>query len=107
VDAISTWGCEATPCSLAAQAIQRLQNGTYDMIVSDIRMPGLSGIQLYGWIKEHQPQMASRILFTTGDSYDPETRSFLEGSALPHLGKPFDLKKLKQALTDLLAATIV
>lgn len=107
VDAISTWDCAATSCALAAEAIQKLQLETYDAIVSDIRMPGLSGIQFYGWIKEHQPHMANRMLFTTGDSYDPETRAFLDSTGLPHLGKPFDLKKLRQALTDLLASVEV
>ncbi|NTV76252.1 MAG: response regulator, partial [Holophaga sp.] len=104
VDAIESWGCQVTPCSLAAEAIQKLQGGTYDLIVSDIRMPGLSGIQLFEWIREHQAAMASRILFTTGDSFDPETRAFLEQARLPHLGKPFDLKKLRQAISDLKAS---
>jgi len=106
VDAIDSWGCEATPCALAAEAIQKLQGGTYDLIVSDIRMPGLTGIQLFEWIQGHQPAMAKRILFTTGDSFDPETRGFLEKASLPHLGKPFDLRKLKQAVSELLASTL-
>ena len=105
VDAISAWGCQVTPCGLAAEAIQKLQMGSYDLIVSDIRMPGLSGIQLYAWIQAQQPEMARKVLFTTGDSFDPETREFLDRSRLPNLGKPFDLKKLKQALGDLLAST--
>ena len=100
-DAISSWGCAATPCAMGAEAIQKLQEGTYDLIISDIRMPGLSGIQLYQWIQANQPAMAKQILFTTGDSFDPETRGFLETEKVPHLGKPFDLKKLKQALSDL------
>jgi two-component system NtrC family sensor kinase len=103
VDALDAWGCEVTPCGLAAEAIQKLQMASYDLIVSDIRMPGLTGIQLFEWIREHQPEMAKKIIFTTGDAFDPETRTFLEQSKLPHLGKPFDLKKLKQALGDLLA----
>ena len=104
VDAISSWGCEVTACSQASEAILKLQGATYDLIVSDIRMPGLSGIQFFDWISSHQAPMARRILFTTGDSFDPETRAFLDQSRAPHLGKPFDLKKLKQAIQDLLAS---
>jgi CheY-like chemotaxis protein len=104
VDAVQGWGCEVTPCTLAAEAIQKMQCDSYDMIISDIRMPGLSGIQLYQWIKEHQSAMSNRILFTTGDTFDPETKDFLETLQLPHLGKPFDLKRLRQALTDLMVA---
>ena len=104
VDAISSWGCEVTPCSQATLAIEQLQTASFDLVVSDIRMPGLTGIQLFDWIRTNQPQMAKRVIFTTGDSFDPETRAFLEGAHAPHLGKPFDLRKLKQALTDLLAS---
>ena len=104
-DAISSWGCAATPCAMGSEAIEKLQEGAYDLIISDIRMPGLSGIQLYHWIQEHQPAMTRQILFTTGDSFDPETRGFLEHEKVPHLGKPFDLKKLKQALNDLFVSS--
>jgi two-component system NtrC family sensor kinase len=102
VDAITSWGCEVTPTGLAKDAIEKLQAGSYDLIVSDVRMPGLSGFEFFDWIRNNQPHMTNRILFTTGDSFDPETRSFLERGSLPHLGKPFDLKKFKKALGDLL-----
>jgi len=104
VDAISSWGCTVTPCGLAAEAIQKMQQETYDFIISDIRMPGLSGIQLFHWIQTHQPRMTKRIIYTTGDTFDPETRDFLDQENLPHLGKPFDLKKLKQSINDLMAS---
>ena len=104
VDAISGWGCEVTPCSLAAEAVQKLQIGTYDLIISDIRMPGLSGIQFFKWIQDNQPAMTRQILFTTGDTFDPDTRAFLDQEHAPHLGKPFDLKKLKMALATLMAS---
>ena len=101
-DALDAWGCQVTACSLAAEAIQKLQVDQFDLIVSDVRMPGLSGFQFFDWIRENKPGMTSKIIFTTGDSFDPETRTFMEQWKLPHLGKPFDLKKLKQALGSLL-----
>jgi two-component system NtrC family sensor kinase len=104
VDAIGSWGCDVTSCSMASEAIQKLQGASYDLIVSDIRMPGLSGIQFFDWIQQNQAPMAKRILFTTGDSFDPETRAFLDQAKLPSLGKPFDLKKLRQAVADLMVA---
>ena len=103
-DAIASWGCQVTACSLATDAIQKLQLESFDLIITDIRMPGLTGIQFYDWIQANQPLMTNRILFTTGDSFDPDTRKFLEQTLAPHLGKPFDLKKLKQALSDLVAS---
>jgi len=104
VDAISSWGCEVQPCALATEAVEKLQAGTFDGIISDIRMPGLTGIQLFEWLQANQPRMAGRILFTTGDTFDPNTRAFLDRVKVPSLGKPFDLKKLRDSLSDLLAA---
>jgi CheY-like chemotaxis protein len=104
VDAMTSWGCRTMSCSQGAEAIEKLQQEAFDLIVSDIRMPGLSGIELYQWIQANQPLMARRILFTTGDTFDPETRAFLEDQRVPHLGKPFDLRKLRQGLNDLLAS---
>ena len=43
-----------------------------------------------------------RILYTTGDTFDEKTREFLDASQVPYLGKPFDLKQLKQSLERLL-----
>jgi CheY-like chemotaxis protein len=65
-------------------------------------MPGFSGIQFYDWIKDNHPALCARILYTTGDSFDAETREFLERSGVPYLGKPFDLKRFKLALERLL-----
>jgi hypothetical protein len=49
--------------------------------------------------------MCSRILFTTGDSFDQDTREFLDRSGAPFLGKPFDLKKFRQTLERIVAGS--
>ena len=104
VEALTVWGMEVTACARGEEAVEKLGAGTFDLIVSDIRMPGLSGMDLFDWLKVHQPGMVRRILYTTGDSFDAKTREFLEGSQVSYLGKPFDLRQLKQSLEALLAA---
>lgn len=106
VDALGTWGMEVAASTRGDEAIQKLQAGTFDLIVSDIRMPGLSGVELYDWLKAERPAMTQRILYTTGDSFDVKTREFLESSQVPYLGKPFDLKQLKQSLERLLETPV-
>ncbi len=101
VEAIQNWGCEVVPCATGEEAVRQLQGGSCDFLVSDIRMPGLTGIQLFDWLKTNRPELTDRILYTTGDSFDQETRAFLDQSGVPHLGKPFDLKKLRHALDAL------
>jgi CheY-like chemotaxis protein len=102
VDALGAWGMEVASSSRGDEAIEKLQSSTFDVIVSDIRMPGLSGVELFDWLKTQQPAMTRRILYTTGDAFDAKTREFLDGSQVPYLGKPFDLKQLKQSLERLL-----
>jgi PAS domain S-box-containing protein len=106
VDALGAWGMEVTSSSRGDEAIEKLQAGTFDLIVSDIRMPGLSGVELFDWLKAQQPAMTRRILYTTGDAFDAKTREFLDGSQVPYLGKPFDLKQLKQSLERLLVTPV-
>jgi PAS domain S-box-containing protein len=105
-DALGAWGMEVTPCTRGDEAVQKLEAGTFDVIVSDIRMPGLSGMDLYDWLKAERPGMLRRILYTTGDSFDGKTRNFLETNQVPYLGKPFDLKQLKQNLEQLLETPV-
>ena len=106
VDALQAWGMIVTAASRGDEAIQRLEEGSFDLIVSDIRMPGLSGVDLFDWLKAQRPAMVKRILYTTGDSFDARTREFLAANQVPYLGKPFDLKQLKQSLERLLETPI-
>jgi PAS domain S-box-containing protein len=106
VDALGTWGMEVSSAARGEEAIQQLETGAFDLIVSDIRMPGLSGMDLYEWLKAQRPAMTRRILYTTGDSFDAKTRAFLEANQVPYLGKPFDLKQLKQGLERLLETPV-
>jgi hypothetical protein len=102
VDALEAWGMDVTACTRGGEAVEHLSSAGFDLIVSDIRMPGLSGMDLFEWLKSERPAMTKRILYTTGDSFDAKTREFLESSQVPYLGKPFDLKQLKQQLHMLL-----
>lgn len=105
-DALQVWGLEVTSAARGDEAVERLKAATFDLIVSDIRMPGLSGVDLFEWLRTQQPAMTRRILYTTGDSFDAKTRDFLETNQVPHLGKPFDLKQLKRSLEQLLETPI-
>ncbi|WP_257307322.1 response regulator [Geothrix campi] len=106
VDALQVWGLEVTSASRGEEAIQRLEAGAFDLVISDIRMPGLSGVDLFEWLRAQRPAMTRRILYTTGDSFDAKTRDFLGTNQVPYLGKPFDLKQLKQSLEQLLETPI-
>ena len=74
----------------------------YDIILTDVRMPGMSGIELYALILRKIPSMKNRIIFITGDVMGADIRAFLTRNELPFLAKPFDIKLLKEKINIIL-----
>jgi PAS domain S-box-containing protein len=84
------------------EALARLENAAYDVILMDIRMPGMSGIELYARAIGKRPELAGKFIFMTGDSSDRTTRTFLDENKLTFLAKPFDIQTLLERVNALL-----
>jgi CheY-like chemotaxis protein len=85
-------------------ALEKLQQGVYDVILSDIRMPRLTGMALYQILEQREPQLLRRIIFLTGDTATPELLEFFERTGAPSVHKPFTLDEIRQAVQRILAA---
>ncbi|OGN99191.1 MAG: hypothetical protein A2Y58_02000 [Chloroflexi bacterium RBG_13_51_52] len=83
-------------------AMRAVENTDYDLCVSDIRLPGLTGIELYERLKENKPELSLRMIFITGDTMNVNVRSFIQESGIPCLMKPFTPEKLVAAVKALL-----
>lgn len=95
---------EVTVVEDAAAALARLDAGErYDAILSDLLMPGMSGLELYRALAAAHPASARRLAFLTGGSFEPGVRAFLEAEAVPWLEKPFELPALRALLAGRLA----
>ncbi len=70
------------------------------VVVTDIQMPRLGGLDLYRWIEQNRPALAPRVLFVTGGVFDPETERFLRSMASRVLRKPFDPEALRRAVDE-------
>ncbi len=70
-------------------AITMVDKKDYDIVVSDIRTPGMNGIQFYRYLTERHPEQAGRVIFTTGDVMSKEVAEFLQELRTPWLPKPF------------------
>jgi FixJ family two-component response regulator len=58
--------------------------------VSDMRTPGgVDGAQVHAWIADHRPELASKVVFITGDIANEETVATLQKTGAPCLEKPF------------------
>jgi CheY-like chemotaxis protein len=79
-------------------ALARLRDGTFDAVVVDMRMPDLSGEQLYAELRGKDPGHAERVIFTTGQLVDEQVRAFLASTGRPYIPKPFEFTAFDQVL---------
>jgi two-component system NtrC family sensor kinase len=86
-------------------ALQKLQQRSYDFVLSDIRMPEIDGLGLYREIERSRPELLPRFAFFTGDVLRPETRVFIERTQVPWLSKPFDINELRRVIATVTAKT--
>ncbi|MGH9869272.1 MAG: ATP-binding protein [Candidatus Polarisedimenticolia bacterium] len=80
----------------------RLSEASYDVIISDLKMPRMSGRELYRQVAAAHPELARRIIFSTGDTASPETQAFFDEVGNPWLSKPFNLQDLILAVQKVL-----
>jgi len=86
------------------EALRCLEDRTYDLIVSDMVMPGLDGPGLYHELQRRAPESPLRLLFVSGSSSASAYAEFLATAKVPVLEKPFNLDDLCRAVEQMLAA---
>jgi PAS domain S-box-containing protein len=82
-------GYRVTLASDGAAALRVLERSDFDLILSDLRMPGVSGPDLHARIAETRPHLIERMGFVTGDTLGSSMDEFLRGCGRPVLEKPF------------------
>ena len=85
------------------EALGLMANGRYDVILSDLRMPGLGGEELHEWMSRNRPDLLERTVYLTGDAVTPGTQAFLERAGRPYLLKPFHIADLLRLVRELAA----
>jgi two-component system NtrC family sensor kinase len=102
-EALLLGGYTVETCGGGEEAIKLLrENSDYDAIVSDMKMPGLSGQNLYTFVHKECPKLADRMLFITGDILGKETQNFLKITGAKFVEKPFTIDELLYKLSDIL-----
>jgi len=76
-------------------ALERLKAEPFDLVISDLRMPGMDGPELYEAARELAPRLSHRFVFITGDSLTDRVTRFLDRVGLPHVDKPFDMETVR------------
>jgi PAS domain S-box-containing protein len=97
-------GMHATAVGDGVDALRALRDKTFDVIVSDVRMPGMNGRQFLERLRQEHPVMVSRLIFSTGDTFAPDTAALLQEAGVPSLVKPFDFAKLETLVREVVSA---
>jgi CheY-like chemotaxis protein len=84
----------------AMNVLQR--DEAFDLILSDIAMPGVSGIDLHGWLGERCPDLAERMVFVTGGTYTPEAMRFQREVGNEFVEKALGPAELQEAVSQAL-----
>ena len=86
------------------KALERLRAGErYELILCDLMMPEMTGMDLFAEIEKLAPEQASRMVFVSGGAFTPRAREFLERIPNARVEKPIDLQNLRLLLRNLVA----
>ena len=98
VEILGAAGYNVDTADNGVEAAQKVRNSRYDVVVSDVRMPQMNGIQLYDEILAVRPELADRVLFVTGDLIDPDTVAFVERIGATTIAKPLEIQQVLRAI---------
>jgi len=89
--------CEVDVATNGLTAFECLEHNRYSLVISDLRMPEMTGTELYLWLCEAQPKMATRFIFVTGYPEDRHFEVALKQWGVPVIAKPCKLSDLAAA----------
>jgi len=93
--------CEVITASTGTEAVQRIEEGPFDVVITDIALPGVDGLDLLSIIKARHPQTRV-IVITAYGSDEREEQAYLRG-AEKYIEKPFDLREIRELVFKMLS----
>jgi len=86
---------EVTVTSSGRDAVALCGSGEYDLVLCDVMMPEVSGMDVFSRVRRDHPEVARRFVFMTGGAFTPSARAFLESIDNEQIIKPFSLRDLR------------
>ena len=84
----------------AKGALERIGKESFDVILCDLMMPEMTGMELHALVTAAAPAEAEKMIFLTGGAFTPRAQKFLDDVANLRLEKPFDTKQLRAFIRE-------
>jgi len=91
-------GHQVTVAGDGCEALARVREQEFDLLVVDFKMPRMSGLEFYRQVTGEFPELTDHIVFSTGDVLSPDTRNFLQDVGATALHKPFSIDEARRLL---------
>lgn len=104
-EALAPQGYEVTVTSDPAEALNLISSTDYHLIVTDLVMPGISGVELYQTAVQSRPDLKGNFCFLTGELYDASIRDFIRKFPGRYLIKPFGVNEFVEFVGSCLTAS--
>jgi CheY-like chemotaxis protein len=78
----------------------------YEFFIFDIKTPIMNGIQVFEYLEKEYPELANRVIFTTGDSLGSTTKNFLDRVNRPFLSKPYTPSQLVTLIGEVFSVKV-
>lgn len=89
---------EAGDGERALRLLLDVEEDRYAAVLCDLRLPEVSGLELYRRLRTERPEVLPRLVFSTGDVHSADAVEIAEGTECPVIEKPFDLVGMYQLL---------
>ena len=97
---------EVVSASSGAEALVILQHDRgFDLILCDLMMPDVSGMDVHHWLVSHDPVLAARLVFITGGAFGPVAAEYLSDAGSLKIDKPFTSSEFKAVVSDRIRAS--
>jgi PAS domain S-box-containing protein len=94
-------GHRVVTASSGREALERLSEAHYEVILTDLRMPDLDGSELYREIKLRWPERAAQVVFLTGDILSATSRNVMAESHCAVIEKPFQPSEVRRVVAQI------
>jgi CheY-like chemotaxis protein len=97
----SSRGHAVVPAHEGRQALRVAERGSFDVVICDLRMPGMDGAEVIRRLKEMPTCASARFILSTGDTATPAVRQRIEGLALEAIvDKPYEVEVLRRIVEE-------